>query len=249
GCSRRRRHNRHWRRSDLAKRRHEQNNIDASLSFWRRIVFGCLLPQEVDRLANGCVAKFNPWNYDAVQFVVDSRGAAGLSGKGLAAWSNSAAVLADRFFPGFFHLPKLARSRFAVSFYAVLVFGIIDFFLNAPRGGVVRIGGEYLVVSFEGEIVPPGVVIAIGFCEQSFYFFNLSNKARAHGLVEIARLGKMREHLARCATIRIVTTTQNFTQDRLRPGVIPLRDARLRQNNSSFAKALDRFVMGFSRNH
>ena len=112
-----------------------------------RIVLGGLFPEEIDRLANGCVAKFNARNNDAVQFVGNSRRAAGISRKSIAYRANGPAVLTDRFFPGFLHLPKLARSRLVVSFYAVFVFGIVDFFLTAPRRGVVGIELEDLVVS------------------------------------------------------------------------------------------------------
>ncbi|TMP91269.1 MAG: hypothetical protein E6L08_11590 [Verrucomicrobia bacterium] len=138
------------------------------------------------------------------------------------------AVFADRFFPAFFHLPKLARSRLVVRFFAITILHIVDFFLAAPRRSVVGIEIEDLVISLKRKIVPAGLVVAVGFGEQRFYLFHFGDELRAHRFVEIAGLAQVRQQLPRRATVRIVTIAQNLVKDGFRPGIIGLRDARFR---------------------
>src|SRR6266536_3210768 len=63
-------------------------------------------------------------------------------------------IAADWLFPAFFHLPQLTRSCFVIRFFAVTIFGVVDFFLAFARRSVVRIESKDLVVSLHGKIVP-----------------------------------------------------------------------------------------------
>ena len=150
------------------------------------------------------------------------------------------------FFPAFLYLPKAARARFVIRLNAVFIFSVVDLFLAASSRCVVGIEFEDLVVSLKRQIVTARFVKAIGFGEQMFYFFNLGKEVRAHGLVEVTGLAQVGEQLRRLTTVGIVTIAQNLTQNRLRPNIVTLRDARFRQDDSAFAKARERFVVGFS---
>src|SRR5438876_10435418 len=156
-------------------------------------------------------------------------------------------IAADRWFPAFFHLPQLARSCFVIRFFAVLVLGVIDFFLTLPRRSVVRIQGKHLIVPFHCEIVPAGIVKAVGLCEQLFHLLDLFDEGRTHRFVEITGLPQVRVEFLRRTTLGIVAVAQNFAQDRLGICISSLCDARLRQHDAALAKAFDSFVVRFSR--
>src|SRR5439155_20997377 len=134
-----RRRNRDGRRSNLPKRRHTQHDIDAFFSFGGRIIFHCLFPEKVDRLANARVAKFNTRNNDRIQFARNSRRAARFSSKRSGLRANSLAVRMHGFFPAFLYLPKTARARFVIRLNAVLIFSVVDLSLAASSRCVLGI--------------------------------------------------------------------------------------------------------------
>ena len=84
-------------------------------------------------------------------------------------------IFPDRLLPGFLHLPQLAGSCLVIRFFAVLIFGVVDFFLASARRCVVRIETQDLIVSFHRQVVLAGLVIAVGFGEQ---FVSLSPPAQ-----------------------------------------------------------------------
>ena len=134
----------------------------------RRIVFGCLFPEKIDRFAKRGIAKFNMRNDDAVHLVGHLRRAAQISSRPMVDGRPDSAVFSDWLLPGFLYFPKLAGPRLVVRFFAVLVFGVVDFFLSSTRRGVVRIKRQHLVVTFHRLVVLAGLIKAVGFGEQRF---------------------------------------------------------------------------------
>ena len=82
------------------------------LSSVGRIVRRRLLAQEINRLPDAGVAELDLWNDDAVELVRDPRCPAGIAREGVTDRADRLAVLADRLFPSFLDLPKLAASGF-----------------------------------------------------------------------------------------------------------------------------------------
>src|SRR5438067_1885720 len=192
------------RRSNLAKGRQAQDDVDTLLSLGRGIILDRLLPEKIDCLTNAGITKLNPWDNNGVQLGRDPGRAACISCERVCKGSDGLAVLAHRFFPAFLHLPEVARSRLVVGFLAVTVFRVIEFFLPSPRCHVVGIEIEDLVVFLMRKIVTAGVVITVGLCQQRFYFLDFGDELRAHCLVEIAGLMQVREQLRRRATVGVV---------------------------------------------
>ena len=114
-------------------------------------------------------------------------------------------IFPDRLLPCFLHFPKLPGARLVVRFLAVLIFGVVDSFLASARGGVVRIERQHLVVAFHRLVVLAGLIIAVGFGEQTFDFIDFIDEAGIHGFVEVTGLSHMGEKLLRFAAVRIVT--------------------------------------------
>src|SRR5438477_152043 len=78
------------------------------------------------------------------------------------------AVFSDRLLPFFLHFPKMPGTRLVVRFFAVLVFSVVDFFLASARGSVVRVERQYPIVAFHRLVVLAGLIIAVGFGEETF---------------------------------------------------------------------------------
>src|SRR5205823_12916830 len=100
-----------------------QDDVDSATSFRRWIVRRRLLAQEIDRLANTGIAKFDARNNDAVELVADARGITGIAGDHVLDWSRTWPVLADGLFPTVLHLPHGAAPRLVVALHAILIFG------------------------------------------------------------------------------------------------------------------------------
>ena len=73
-----------------------------------------MLAEKIYRFPDAGVAKLNLRNNDAVELVCDPRRAAGVAGERIADRADGLAILANRFFPPFLHLPELARTRLVI---------------------------------------------------------------------------------------------------------------------------------------
>ena len=131
--------------ADLSQRNKTQHDVHA---LPRRIVFGCLFPEKIDRFANRSVTKFNMRNDDAIHLVGHLRGAAHFPSPFVVSGGADGAVFSDRLLPGFLYFPKLTGARLVVRFFAVLIFGVVDSFLPPARSSVVRIERQHPVVAF-----------------------------------------------------------------------------------------------------
>ena len=97
----------------------------------RRIVFGCLFTEKIDRFANRRIAKFNVRNDDAIHLVGHLRRAAPFpSSPFIVSDRANGTVFSDGLLPGFLHFPKIPGTRLVMRFFAVLVFGVVDSFLS-----------------------------------------------------------------------------------------------------------------------
>ena len=121
--------------------------------------------------------------------------------------------------------------------------GVIDPLLTAPRGDVIGIEVEDLLIFLEGEIVAAGVVVALGITEELLHILYLGDELRAHRLVEIAGLRKVSEKVERFAAIGIITITHHFAHNHLCFRVFAFGNTLLGQLHSALAKAIDRGVM------
>ena len=115
------------------------------------------------------------------------------------------AIFSDRFLPGSFDLPQLTSSRLIVRFLAILIFGVVNFFLALARGCVVRIEREHLIVSFHCKIVLARLIKAVSLGEQLFHFLNLVDEVRRDRLVEVTRLSQMRVEFLRFTAVWVIT--------------------------------------------
>ena len=173
----------------MSQRNKTQHDVHA---LPRRIVFGCLFPEKIDRFANRSVTKFNMRNDDAVHLVGHLRGAAHFPSPFVVSGGADGAVFSDRLLPGFLYFPKLPGTRLVVRFLAVLIFGVVDSFLPPARSSVVRIERQHPVIRFHRLIVLPGLIIAVGFGEQTFHLINFVDERRVYGFVEVPRLAHVR---------------------------------------------------------
>ena len=145
----------------MSERNEPQHNIHA-LS--RGIVLGCLFPEKIDRFANRRIPKFNVGNDDAVEFIGHLRGAAQFAPAPFVVSDRAnSPEFPDRLLPRFLHFPHVPGARLVIRFFAVLIFGVVDFFLSSARGGVVRVERQHLVVAFHRLIVLARLIIAVGF--------------------------------------------------------------------------------------
>ena len=186
----------------MSQRNKTQHDVHA---LPRRIVFGCLFPEKIDRFANRSVTKFNMRNDDAVHLVGHLRGAAHFPSPFVVSGGADGAVFSDRLLPGFLYFPKLPGTRLVVRFLAVLIFGVVDSFLAPARSSVVRIERQHPVVAFHRLVVLAGLIIAVGFGEQAFHFFDFIYEAGIHRFVEVTRLAQICDELLRLTAVRIVT--------------------------------------------
>ena len=209
------------------------------------IVFRGLFAKNINRLANGGIAKFDVRDDDTVEFSVHLRGPAQVPLRSNSRGRLCRAVPAHRLFPSLFHLPELTGARLVIRLLAVPVLGVVNPFLPLARRRVVRINRQNLIVAFHGQVVPTRLIKTIRFRQQLFYLLNFLDELRAHGFVEKARLPQPRVKLLRLTTVRIVTLAQNFAQNRLGVGVASFGDARLGQNDAAFTEAFDRLIMRF----
>ena len=131
----------------MPERHKAQNNVHTLLPFRACVVLGCLLPKNLNGLANRGVAKFNVRNDDAVELPANQRGSNYVS-SGTSCWSAHHAIFSDRLLPCAFDLPKLASPRLVVRFLTVEIFGVVDSFLAATGRCVVRINTQNLIVAF-----------------------------------------------------------------------------------------------------
>ena len=154
------------------------------------IVFGRLLPKELDRFTNARVPEFDPRNDDRVQLRRDPRRARRVFGKCIGDRADGLAVFPDRLFPGFLDLPELARTRFVVGLFAVMRLRQVEPLLAPARGDVIRIEVEHLLVFLESEIVTAAVVITFRVIQQLFHFLNFREKLRTDRAVD--RCGSLR---------------------------------------------------------
>ena len=103
-------------------------------------------------------------NDDAVEFIGHLRGAAQFAPSPFVVSDRAnSAVFPDRLLPRFLHFPHVPGARLVIRFFAVLIFGVVDFFLSSARGGVVRVERQHLVVAFHRLIVLARLIIAVGF--------------------------------------------------------------------------------------
>src|SRR5581483_2632065 len=198
-----------WRwRSRLAAWPHTKHNINAPFAGTGGVVLLCLVPEKIDRLANRGIAKFNSRDDDVIQLIAYLRRATQISlrADGLRRLDRLS-VSADRLFPAFLHFPKLARPRLVIRLFAILVLGVVDFFLAFARRCVVRIEREHLVISFHCQVVPAGLVKAVSFRQQLFHLLDLFDERRAHRFVEITGLPQVRIQFLRSTTLGIVAVT------------------------------------------
>ena len=119
----------------------------------------------------------------------------------------------------------------------------VDPFLAPAGGNVVRIEVQDLLIFLEGEIVTPGVVVAVRVDQQLLHILDLGDELRAHRPVEIAGLGKMGEEVKRLAAIRIVAIAHDFPHHLFSLAVFAFGNALLGQFHSTFAEAVDRAIV------
>src|SRR6266480_2588987 len=100
-----------------------QDDVDSATSFRGRIVRRRLLAQEIDRLANTGIAKFDARNNDAIELVADTRGVTGIAGNHVLDRRRTWPGLADGLFPTVLHLPHGAASCLVVALNAILILG------------------------------------------------------------------------------------------------------------------------------
>src|SRR4030095_12361737 len=113
----------------------------------------------------------------------------------------------DWLFPAFFHLPQLTRSCFVIRFFAVTIFGVVDFLLAFARRSVVWIQSQHLVIPFHCQIVPARLIKTVGLGQQLFHLLDLLDKGWAHCFVEVTGLPQMRVEFLSWTTLGIVAVT------------------------------------------
>ena len=85
-----------------------------------------------------------------------------------------------------------------------MIFGVVDFLLPSPRGGVVRIERQDLVVTLHGLVVLAGLIKTVGVGEQAFYVFDFVDETGIDCFIEVTRRSQMRVEFLRLTAVGIV---------------------------------------------
>ena len=250
GCSswtglRSRGFHRRRRRSYLPERHQPQDNVDAFLSFSRRVVGRSLLANKIDRFTDTGVAELDPRNDDGVELGIDARGPGGIALKGFAHRANDLPVTMHGLLPAFLDRPQRAGSGLVIRFLGILGLNIVEPLFAAAGRSVIGIEREDLLIFLVREIVASGLIIGFGIGQQPFYFLNLGQEFRAHraatdclgGGGRNARAGdadaavaEISEQLGRGPAIGTVAVVQNLAQNRFRFRVARPVSHRCRKN-------------------
>src|SRR5207253_5766047 len=108
------------------------------------------------------VTKLDARNDDRIELVRDLGRASDVSLESLSERADRLSVLANGFFPALLHLPELTRSRLIVGLLVVMILGVVDLFLAAPRCHVVGIECQDLLIFLKGQVIAAGGVISVG---------------------------------------------------------------------------------------
>src|SRR5260370_4610877 len=144
-----------YRGGNFAKAPGTRYYVYSFFALGRRIVCGGLLPQKIDRLAKARVLKLNSRDDDGVKFASNARCVAKICTDGVQYFRGSSPILTERLLPSLLHVRELAPARLVIRVFTVTILRIVDLFLPAPCGRVVRVERQDLFVFLESEIETP----------------------------------------------------------------------------------------------
>src|SRR5207302_10966258 len=103
-------------------------------------------------------AKFDSWNDERGQFILDPRRAGSIPLQSINNRPDALSILANRLLPTFRDLPHGAAPCLVVGLFAVTILRVINPLLASAGRSVVRIKFKHLIVTLHRQVVAAGLI-------------------------------------------------------------------------------------------